>query len=94
MQCLLASNIGDCDVHTLDEAHAYLTKSYLVNYERNDHGLYLNTLKDGSPIGMCGLIKRNGLDDVDIGFAFMPAWRGLGYPVEAACACWRTGVRC
>ncbi|NJR72011.1 MAG: GNAT family N-acetyltransferase [Gammaproteobacteria bacterium] len=77
-------NIGDRNVHTLEDARAYLTKSYLANYERNNFGLYLTTLKDGTPIGMCGLIKRDGLDDVDIGFAFMPAWRGRGYAVEAA----------
>ena len=77
-------NIGDRHVHTLDDARAYLTKSYLANYERNGFGLYLTTLKDGTPIGMCGLIKRDGLDDVDIGFAFMPAWRGQGYAAEAA----------
>jgi [ribosomal protein S5]-alanine N-acetyltransferase len=77
-------NIGNRNVHTLDEARAYLTKSYLANYERNGFGLYLTTLKDGTPIGMCGLIKRDGLDDVDIGFAFMPAWRGKGYALEAA----------
>lgn len=77
-------NIGNRNVHTLDEARAYLTKSYLTNYERNGFGLYLTTLKDGTPIGMCGLVKRDGLDDVDIGFAFMPAWRGKGYAFEAA----------
>ena len=77
-------NIGNRNVHTLDEARAYLTKSYLANYERNGFGLYLTALKDGTPIGMCGLIKRDGLDDADIGFAFMPEWRGQGYAVEAA----------
>jgi RimJ/RimL family protein N-acetyltransferase len=35
---------------------------------------------------MCGLIKREGLDDVDIGFAFLPAFRGQGYALEAATA--------
>ncbi len=77
-------NIGDRNVHTEDEARAYLTKSYLANYERNGFGLYLTALNDGTRIGMCGLIKRDGLDDVDIGFAFLPQWRGQGYAAEAA----------
>lgn len=34
--------------------------------------------------GMCGLIKRATLDDVDLGFAFLPAGRGQGYAREAA----------
>jgi len=56
-------------------------------YARLGHGLYLAMLKDGdAPIGMCGLIKRDTLDDVDIGFAFLPQYRGLGYAYEAAAA--------
>ena len=38
------------------------------------------------PIGMCGLIKRETLYDIDIGFAFMPEYIGLGYGYEAASA--------
>ncbi len=38
------------------------------------------------PIGICGLIKRAGLDDVDIGFAFLPDFRAKGYAYEAAAA--------
>ena len=33
---------------------------------------------------MCGLLKRDYLDDFDIGIAFLPAWRGQGYACEAA----------
>jgi [ribosomal protein S5]-alanine N-acetyltransferase len=76
--------IGERHVHTDDDARAYLTKSYLANYDRNGFGLYLASLKDGTPIGMCGLIKRDGLDDADIGFAFLEKWCGKGYALEAA----------
>ena len=41
---------------------------------------------DPALIGMCGLIRRANLDDVDIGFAFLPAFRGQGYAAEAAAA--------
>jgi RimJ/RimL family protein N-acetyltransferase len=77
--------IGDRNVHTLDEARAYLAKHYIARYEQDGIGFYLTALKDsGVPIGMCGLIKREGLSDIDIGFAFMPEYRGNGYAIEAA----------
>jgi RimJ/RimL family protein N-acetyltransferase len=41
-------------------------------------------LKEGVPIGICGLIKRDALEDVDLGFAFLPGFRGKGYAYEAA----------
>ena len=55
--------------------------------ERFGFGLYLTERKsDGVPMGLCGLIKREGLDDVDIGFAFLPQFCGCGYAFEAAIA--------
>lgn len=41
---------------------------------------------EGIPIGICGLIKRDFLEDVDIGFAFLPQFRGKGYAYESASA--------
>jgi RimJ/RimL family protein N-acetyltransferase len=79
--------IGDRKVRTVDEARTYIQKGPAEMYERHGHGLYLTSLKaEGAPIGMCGLIKRDGLDDVDIGFAFLPAFWGKGYAFEAASA--------
>jgi len=78
-------NIGDRKVRTLDEAREYLVKGPMALYERLGFGLYLVALKQtGERIGMCGLVKRAGLDHVDIGFAFLPAWRGKGFAEEAA----------
>ena len=55
--------------------------------ERHGVGLYLTALKEGgAPIGLCGLIKRETLEDIDIGFAFLPEFWGRGYAVEAAAA--------
>jgi RimJ/RimL family protein N-acetyltransferase len=77
--------IGDRNVHSDAEARAYLAKHYVSRYEKDGFGFYLTSLKSSDePIGMCGLIKREGLDDVDIGFAFLPAYRGHGYALEAA----------
>ena len=41
---------------------------------------------DGVPLGMCGLLKRDTLRDVDVGFAFLPEFWGHGYAFEAASA--------
>ena len=79
--------IGDKGVHTLEDARNYLRKGPLAMYERHGFGLYLVERKEDSiPIGMCGLIKRDSLDDVDLGFAFLPKFRVNGYAFEAASA--------
>jgi RimJ/RimL family protein N-acetyltransferase len=79
--------IGDRGVRDLPSAREYITKGPLASYRRNGFGLYLVVLKDSDvPIGMCGLVKREGLDDVDLGFALMPAYRSRGYAAEAATA--------
>lgn len=79
--------IGDKGVRTLDEAREYIAKGPADSYERFGFGLYLAELKDaGSPIGICGLVKRDSLEDVDIGFAFLPGFWGHGYALESAAA--------
>ena len=79
--------IGDKGVRTLDAARNYLRKGPIAMYERHGFGLYLVELKAGHiPIGMCGLIKRDSLVDVDVGFAFLPAYRSQGYAHESTAA--------
>lgn len=78
--------IGDKGVRTLADARDYLKKGPLDMYARLGFGLGAVSLKDGTPIGMCGLLKRETLADVDLGFAFLPAYRGRGYAHEAASA--------
>lgn len=78
-------NIGDRGVRTLEHARAYISNGPVASYAKNGFGLYLVTRKEtGESIGMCGLIKRDTLDDVDIGYAFLPKFWGKGYAVEAA----------
>lgn len=78
-------NIGDRGVRTLEDARSYLTRVPIASYERNGFGLYLVVLKEsGESIGMCGLIKRDALEDVDIGYAFLPEYWSKGYAVESA----------
>lgn len=79
--------IGDRGVRSLEGARDYILKGPIESYQRLGFGLYLVELKEGGlPIGMSGLIKRESLEDVDIGFAFLPDFWGKGYAREAASA--------
>jgi RimJ/RimL family protein N-acetyltransferase len=76
--------IGDKGVRNLDDARAYLSQGPMDSYHRHGFGLYAVTLQGGTPIGICGLVRREGLDDPDVGFALFARFRGQGYAVEAA----------
>lgn len=79
--------IGDKGVRNLDDARRYIANGPVASYERFGFGLYLTALKEGGvPIGICGLLKRDSLDDVDVGFAFLPRYWSKGYALEAASA--------
>ena len=80
--------IGDRGVRTLDDARRYVLEGPIDMYGRLGFGLYATTLQgnEAAPIGICGLVKRAGLDDVDIGFALLPEFWGKGYAYEAASA--------
>jgi RimJ/RimL family protein N-acetyltransferase len=79
--------IGDRGVKTLEDAENYIKKGPLEMYGRLGFSLNLVELKGSDePIGICGLIKRESLDDVDIGFAFLPGFWGKGYALETASA--------
>ncbi len=81
------SNIGDRGVRNLDDAVAYMQKGPLTMYAEHGHGLWIvDRREDGVAMGMCGLIRRAGLDDVDLGYAFLPAYWSKGYALEAATA--------
>jgi len=78
-------NIGDRNIRTLDDACAYILNGPVKSYEKNGFGLYLIVLKEtNQSIGMCGLIRRENLEDVDIGYALLPKFWSKGYAVEAA----------
>ena len=77
--------IGDKGARSLDDARRYIAEGPVASYRTNGFGLYLVEIRDSSErIGMCGLVKREALVDVDIGFAFMPAHWSKGYAVEAS----------
>ncbi|MBA9076239.1 MULTISPECIES: GNAT family N-acetyltransferase [Rufibacter] len=79
--------IGDRGIRTVEDARAYIQNGPMNSYEQKGYGFYLVKLtKEDLPIGICGLVKRELLEDVDLGYAFLPAHTGKGYAVEAASA--------
>jgi RimJ/RimL family protein N-acetyltransferase len=79
--------IGDKGVRTVADARDYIVKGPVESYRRHGFGLYLTSLRRcGTPIGICGLVKREALADVDVGFAFLSAYWANGYASESAAA--------
>src|SRR5262245_13849570 len=79
--------IGDKGVRNLDDARRYIADGPAKSYELNGFGLNLVQLKDvDTPIGICGLLKRDALPEPDIGFAFLPDFWNQGYAFESAAA--------
>ena len=79
--------IGDKGIRSVEAARAALLSGPMAMYESHGFGFYMVELKNSAtPIGMCGLIKRETLPDVDIGYAFVPEFWGQGYAYEAALA--------
>ena len=77
--------IGDRSIHSNADAEAYIIKNYLGSYQKHGFGAYLVLLKEtNTPIGSCGLYKRDNLDYPDIGFAFLPEYHARGYAFESA----------
>lgn len=77
--------IGDRNVKTEGDAINYLQNGPIKSYELHGFGLSMVELKQGKiPIGMCGILKRDGLDNPEIGFAFLPQYTGNGYAFEIA----------
>lgn len=77
--------IGDKNIKTLTAARKYIKTGPQKSYALLGFGLYAVNLKaTGQPIGICGLLRRDTLDDADIGFAFLPEYTGKGYAAESA----------
>lgn len=78
-------HIGDRGVRTQGAAARYIEEIALASYARYGFGLYRVVRRDdGAPLGMAGLVRREGFDAVEIGYALLPQYRGQGYAFEAA----------
>jgi ribosomal-protein-alanine N-acetyltransferase len=81
------ANVGDRGVRTDSDAAGYMRDRLIPSYTRHGFGMWVVELRStGDIIGNCGLLKRDTLDGVDIGFAFLERYRGYGYALEAALA--------
>jgi RimJ/RimL family protein N-acetyltransferase len=84
--------IGDRRVRTVEDARGYIADGPVAMYARHGFGLWLVVRRDDRvPLGICGLLKRDELADVDVGFALLPAYWRRGYAYEAASAALRHG---
>ena len=79
-------NIGDRGVRDLDGARGYIDRAQ-AGYAANGFGLWRADLKaTGEATGLAGLVRREGLDHPDVGYAFLEAFWGQGLASEAAAA--------
>ena len=80
--------IGDRNLKTVKDAKDYLKNGTIKSYNNYGFGFYKLQLKEEGlkSIGTCGLVKRDQLDDVDIGFAMLPEYEGRGFGYESSLA--------
>jgi [ribosomal protein S5]-alanine N-acetyltransferase len=87
------AHIGPRPVHDLASAAAWIEEKLVAGYARLGYGFWaVERRADAALLGMCGLIKRDSLPEVDLGYAFVPRAWGAGYAREAAAACLRHGA--
>ncbi len=86
--------VSDRGIDTLEKAEEFLQVHIIPSYEKLGFGFYLiEKQDDGREIGICGLIHREGLDTVDLGFALLPEYEGQGFALEAADATLEWGFK-
>ena len=80
-------HIGDRNIKTIKDAKSYIQKALIDSYELHGFGMYKMVIKSTkTPIGLCGLLKREELEHYDIGFAVLPEYAKQGYTFEAGMA--------
>lgn len=79
-------NIGDRGVRTIEQAERFIEERFLSSYRTNGFGHWLVSDRAGTPMGSCGLIDRQAIGEIDVGFAFFPEFWNQGYAFEAASA--------
>lgn len=84
--------IGNRGVRSVEQAREFIESRYRQSYREHGFGLYTVELKkDGTPVGVCGFVKRDTLPGPDLGFAFLPEHEGRGYGFESAKAAMEYG---
>lgn len=78
--------VGDRGIRTIDDARQAMQEGPLKLYSDYGYGPYRLALReDDTPVGICGLFRRDGFDEPDIGFSTLPGHTAMGYGYEAAC---------
>lgn len=84
--------VGNRGIDTLEKARDVIENRYRQSYAEFGYGLYIVELKEtGEPMGFCGFVRREGLPDADIGFAFLPQFEKKGFAFESASALMKYG---
>lgn len=79
--------VGDRGIRTAEQAQETLLSGAFKLYEDHGYGPFRLTRKaDDVAIGTCGLFRREGFDDPDIGWSVLPDFGRRGYAYEAASA--------
>jgi len=87
-------NIGDRGIRTIEETEEYIRTRFLKTYNEVGFGFYSLVRKsDQQIIGIAGLVDREGLDHIDIGYGMLPEFRGKGYAFEATKAIFDYGYK-
>ena len=77
--------VGDRNIRSVADAESYIKAKMLPQLDKLGYSSYtLITKVEAVKIGTCGLYDREGVDGIDIGFGFLPAYEGMGYGYEAA----------
>jgi len=76
--------IGDRGVRSDEDASKFIEEKYRAAYTQHGYGLWVVEIGDGTPVGICGFVKRDHFECPDLGFAFLPEHSRKGYGYEAA----------
>ena len=77
--------IGDRNIKTVEDAKKYIKEKMVPQLERLGYSNYTIIRKqDHQRIGSCGLYDREGLEGIDIGFAFLPEYENKGFGYESS----------
>ena len=81
------ANIRDTGIHSVEAAREAILNTQIAAQNKDGFSFYLvRHQNNNETMGICGLKKRDFLNDVDLGYAFLPRYAGHGYALEAATA--------
>lgn len=80
--------ISKHSIKTQEQACTYIEEKLIVMYREHGFGMWVvESTNETSPVGLCGLLKRDSLKFIDLGFGFLPKYWGKGFATEASALC-------